>query len=178
MMEKQKTRPENCSVAAIRYAKVLVELRIPEAAIRETADICWESVELMRIMENPVVSMEKKHAIIDRIFPQEIRSFLKVVNDYGKMPIIHEIFQAYEELKTRMEGIVTAKLRYVVPPSEDQKEKMTRFLCEEFDAAGVQWEMQEDAELIGGFVLQVNGKEYDYSMQGRLKRLEQKLTWR
>ena len=38
--------------------------------------------------------------------------------------------------------------------------------------------MEKRPELIGGFLLHVNGREYDYSIQGRLKRLEQKLTWR
>ena len=33
-----------------------------------------------------------------------------------------------------------------------------------------------DKALIGGFILQVDGKEYDYSVQGRLNRLERKLT--
>ena len=32
--------------------------------------------------------------------------------------------------------------------------------------------------LMGGFILSAGGKEYDYSVQGRLNRLEQKLTWR
>ena len=36
--------------------------------------------------------------------------------------------------------------------------------------------MAEDKALIGGFILQVDGKEYDYSVQGRLNRLERKLT--
>lgn len=42
----------------------------------------------------------------------------------------------------------------------------------------VQWEMEEDASLIGGFVLSVEGKEYDYSMQGQLARMEQQLIRR
>ena len=35
--------------------------------------------------------------------------------------------------------------------------------------------MEKRPELIGGFLLHVNGREYDYSIQGRLKRLEQKI---
>ena len=80
--------------------------------------------------------------------------------------------------KNEMAGIVTAHLAYVVPPTEEQKKGMEQFVCREFHAKGVLWEMEERPSLIGGFLLLVNGREYDYSMQGRLKRLEQKLTWR
>ena len=64
------------------------------------------------------------------------------------------------------------------PPTEEQKKGMEQFVRREFHAKGVVWEMEERPSLIGGFLLLVNGREYDYSMQGRLKRLEQKLTWR
>ena len=39
-------------------------------------------------------------------------------------------------------------------------------------------EMIEDKSLIGGFILQAGGKEYDWSLRGRCRRLEQKLTRR
>ena len=38
--------------------------------------------------------------------------------------------------------------------------------------------MQEDPTLLGGFIINANGEELDYSMRGRLKQLQQKLTWR
>ena len=42
----------------------------------------------------------------------------------------------------------------------------------------VSWVLEEDASLLGGFILSIGDKEYDYSVQGRLNRLEEKLTWR
>ena len=55
---------------------------------------------------------------------------------------------------------------------------METFICKTFAADGVSWEMKEDPELLGGFILLVDGKEYDYSMAGRLNRLEQILMRR
>lgn len=55
---------------------------------------------------------------------------------------------------------------------------METFICKTFAADGVSWEMKEDPELLGGFILLVDGKEYDYSMAGRLNRLEQTLMRR
>lgn len=169
---------EYCSMAAIRYAKVLYDMAVPEEVIKETETIFADSEELILVLESPIVTKDEKHKIVDRIFDDTIRNFLKVVTDYGKSGILPEIFRAYRQYKNEMAGIVCARLAYVVPPTKEQQEGMEQFVCREFHANGVIWEMEERPELIGGFLLIVNGREYDYSMQGRLKRLEQKLTWR
>lgn len=178
-METNKTEGLGCcSMASIRYAKVLFELGIAGDVIENARTIVQETPELQGVLGNPVVEKERKHKIIDRVFPKEIRSFMKVVTDYGKIDHINEIFLAYEENKNKMAGIVTVKLTYVTPPTDQQQKGMEQFICKEFSAAGVIWERQERPELIGGFKLYVNGREYDYSVQGRMNRLEQKLTWR
>lgn len=167
-----------CSVAAIRYAQVLFDMELPKEVIGEAQHTVSESPELVSVLESPIVTKEQKHKIIDRIFDGQIKTFVKVVTDYGKAGILEEIFDAYRQYENEMAGIVTARLAYVVLPTEEQKKGMEEFICREFNAKGVIWEMEERPELIGGFLLHVNGREYDYSMQGRLKRLEQKLTWR
>lgn len=166
------------SMPAIRYAHVLSELGISGAAVEETEEILEQTKELKEILEHPVITKENKHDIIDRIFPEEMKNFLKVVVDNGKVDIVMEIFGAYEELEKKKAKIATAKLRYVTLPSEEQKKKMEAFICKTFAADDVSWEMKEDPELLGGFVLLVDGKEYDYSMAGRLNRLEQTLMRR
>lgn len=177
-MKARKTSVENCSMAAIRYAKVLHELAVPEEIIEEASEICEGSPELLKVLGSPLVEREKKRAVIDRIFPKQIRSFLKVAEDNGKILMIDEIFQAYEEQKDRMNGIITAKLRYAVSPTEEQKDGMARWICKTYSADSVRWEMEEDPGLIGGFILLVGGREYDYSTLGRLSRLKRRLTWR
>lgn len=166
------------SMPAIRYAHVLSELGISGAAVEETEEILEQTKELKEILEHPVITKENKHDIIDRIFPEEMKNFLKVVVDNGKVDIVMEIFGAYEELEKKRAKIATAKLRYITLPSEEQKKKMETFICKTFAADGVSWEMKEDPELLGGFILLVDGKEYDYSMAGRLNRLEQTLMRR
>ena len=83
-MAEQKSNKKYCSLAALRYGQVLCELEIPEEDIEETKAIWESSADLREILENPVVSGEQKHGIIDRIFPEKIRSFLKVLTDHEK----------------------------------------------------------------------------------------------
>ena len=125
---RKEAEPVFCQVAALRYAKVLNELGISKEAVLEAENIFGKSQELKAALVNPVITKETKHNIIDKVFSEEMRTFLKVVCDHEKMTIAEQIFAA------------------------------------------------EDKALIGGFILQVDGKEYDYSVQGRLNRLQRKLT--
>ena len=55
---------------------------------------------------------------------------------------------------------------------------MKVFLCDKYQKADVKIQIVEDTSLLGGFILHVENDEYDWSLKGRLTRLEQKLTWR
>lgn len=165
-------------MAAIRYAQVMFDVGILKESIEEAEKAFQDVPELKEILQNPIVTKEEKRRTIDRIFSEDIRSFLKVVTDCGKMEYIEDIFRAYATRSNEMAGIVTAQLTYVEAPDKEKITQMEQFICREFRANGVRWDMRRRSELIGGFVLSVNGREYDYSVQGRLTRLEHKLTWR
>ncbi len=44
---------------------------------------------MKEILEHPVITKENKHDIIDRIFPEEMKNFLKVVEDNRKSRYRH-----------------------------------------------------------------------------------------
>lgn len=173
---RKEAEPVFCQVAALRYAKVLSELGISKETVRETENIFETSQELKAALVNPVITKETKHNIIDKVFPEEMRTFLKVACDHDKLVIADQIFAAYEELQNQAAGVKTVYLHYTVLPSKEQKKKMGDFIKKKYSAGDIKWVMAEDKALIGGFILQVDGKEYDYSVQGRLNRLERKLT--
>ena len=172
----KEAEPVFCQVAALRYAKVLNELGISKEAVLEAGNIFEKSQELKAALVNPVITKETKHNIIDKVFSEEMRTFLKVVCDHEKMTIAEQIFAAYEELQNQAAGVKTVYLRYTALPSEEQKKQMGDFIKKKYGAGDIKWVMAEDKALIGGFILQVDGKEYDYSVQGRLNRLQRKLT--
>ena len=137
-----------CPVAAVRYARVLYEVNVPAEAVQKTREIFSEVPQLHDIFVNPTIDLKKKMTVIDKVFPEEIRNFLKVV------------------------------CKCTVPPSEEQKKGMEAFLCKKYGAKKAKIEVCQDQALLGGFILRVGSDEYDWSMKGRLNRLEQRLTWR
>ena len=55
---------------------------------------------------------------------------------------------------------------------------MKKYLCRRYRKNDVTFDIREDASLLGGFILKAGDFEYDYSLDGRLKRLQHKLTRR
>ena len=163
------------SLAAERYARVLYELQIPKEAVQESETIFSENPVLCQVFDSPVVSREKKFRLIDRIFPPEIRNFLKTACRHQRLDIAEEIFEAYEAYCREQAHVVTAVLSCVVPPSREQLQKMETFLCGRYGAEKAHIEISRDEALLGGFVLRVGSDEYDWSVKGRLNRLEQRL---
>ena len=161
--------------SALEYAKLLAGLRVSAEAIRETKNLL-ELVPQLRIdLENPVLDIEKKHVEIEETFPATIRNFLKVICDNQDFSMLEDVFAAYEQLDTTEPEDIKADLRYVVPPTEDQLEKIKAFLAKKHKNAKLEIQMTQDESLLGGFVIRVGNQEYDWSMKSRLEKLGQKL---
>ena len=167
-----------CSSAAMRYAQVLYELNVPKEAIQKAREIFEEVPQLHDVFVNPTIPAQKKERVIDKVFPQEIRNFLKVACKYERTDLIPEIFAAYDKYCDEKEQTLSAVLTCVERPTEEQLESMEAFLCRKYEASRARIEIQTDRTLLGGFVLRTGSDEYDWSLKGRLDRLGQKLTWR
>ena len=166
------------TACSMGYAKVLYELNMNGEAIQKTEEIFAEVPQLRDVFINPTIREEKKFKVIDRVFPEEIRNFLKVACRHHRMDLIGDIFKAYHQYCDEQNKILNAVLTCVEPPSEVQLNKMKAFLCKKYDAVKADIEIIQDKGLLGGFVLRVGCDEFDWSLQGRLNRLEQKLTRR
>lgn len=166
------------TTAAVNYARVLYGLMVSEEAVQETEKLFRESPELGECLANPLTAFEAKVRIIDRIIPEEMRNFVKVVCRHRKAGFMEEIFRLYREICLEAEKVLKASLVCVTPPQKEQLEGIRAFLCSEFQAQKAEIKIIEDKSLIGGFILRAGGREYDWSLRGRYRRLEQKLTRR
>ena len=74
--------------------------------------------------------------------------------------------------------MLSAQLLCVTEPSEEQKEGFRQLLRREYQAQNVELTVRKAPELIGGFLLRAGGREYDWSLRGRLRQMEQTLVRR
>ncbi len=160
------------------YGKVLYELGISgtdvdqmDASLRSTPKLGWA-------LDNPVISRRAKHRIIERVFPRSLHSFLKTVSDHRRIGDIPGILEAYRQCVRREKGILPAYLYCVSRPDDTQYQQMKEFVKKKYGARDVELTVEKRPELIGGFVLQVGDREYDWSLRGRIRQLEQSLVRR
>lgn len=160
------------------YAQVLYELQVPAEDMEKTKYLLKENELLTYVLKNPLISLQVKKDLIDKIFPQTIRNFLKVVCERQRAGRLWEILRAYEDYTDRREQVLRADLFYVTAPDQAQSEQMECFLQKKFHVQKVILQKKEDKSLIGGFLLCANGIEYDFSLRGRFLKLKQNLIRR
>ncbi len=163
---------------SINYAIVLYELGIEKRFLTDTVEIFQETDALMESLTSPVIPMHTKDCIIDKVFPKEIHSFLKVLCHYHNIDEIYEIAKAYKAYTNEKNGILSATLRYVDKPDEKQAEGMKAYLRNRFHKKEVVLQYEHCPQLIGGFVLQVGDIEIDRSVAGKIKQLQEKIVKR
>lgn len=163
---------------AINYAKVLYELEFSKRAIEESQEILSLTPELKQVLVSPAVSGQKKHNIIEKVFPKEMHKFFKILCDYKSMEVIDEIFVAYKNYYNEQNSILEAKLTYVTPPGEEELERIKKVLMKKYHKEKVELRLLEKPDIIGGFIIEAQNVETDWSFKGRLNQLQQRLVRR
>ncbi len=162
---------------SLNYARDLHSLANAEAHLQSAASIIEAVPAIGEELSDPTVAIAKKHVVIDRIFPHEIRNFLKLLCDNGDFDLFDEVRAAYKSsLETKVEKVDSALLRYVTAPTDEQLAGIKKFLAKEFNNEDIEMELVQDTSLKSGFILSVGTKEYDWSEQGRINQLTEKIN--
>ena len=158
-----------------KYAKMVGNLEIPKSVLEQALGIFQAVPEIMQDFSNPANDLAAKHNVIERVFPTQIRSFLKLLCDDDAVSLFPEICEAYRNLTPEKKGYVHAVLRYVTAPDDAQRERMLEFVRKKSGAQEIDFQEKEDASLGGGFILNIDGKEYDWSDRGRVEQVKVRL---
>ena len=159
-------------LAELKQAKTEYE----ELTNRLTTD--YENEELLSALENPTITKKEKENVVEKLFSDDIKSFLKVVCDNDDIACFDEAVEYYDELKRKTDKIIKAEFDYVTMPKDEQLERIKQYLMKQYQADEVDLTLKEDKDLIGGFMLKVGDHVYDNSLSGKMRKLQQKLTWR
>ncbi|MFA6939861.1 MAG: F0F1 ATP synthase subunit alpha [Clostridiaceae bacterium] len=163
---------------SIDYVQMLLDLSISKEIVKQTADIFAALPEIRMDFTNPVISVEKKHAIIEKVFPKEIRDFLKILCDNENFDLLDEVFAAYKEQSEENRDILNVTISYVTMPDDAQLTKIKDFLAKKYNKNidKIEIELKEEPELLGGFIIRAGNQQYDWSMRGRLEQMKQQIA--
>ena len=161
---------------ALEYAKRLRELNIPGDIVGQTGDIFKAVPQVKLDFESPAVALSAKHNVIEKVFPLQIRDFLKVLCDNGDIYLWDDICTAYRELSPEKKGEFVVTLSYVTAPTEEQLQNIRDFVQKKYHRDDMVFETKEDPALGGGFIIRAGNEVYDWSTNARMKQFADKLS--
>ena len=164
------------SNSSVHYANTLHELNIETGTIDRATDIFKAVPQILEEFTNPTVALEKKHEIIDKVFPTQIRDFLKLLCDNNDAKLWKEIVREYKGPDEDENHGIPVILKYVTPPDEEQLKGIKNFIEKKYGSSEICFKMKKDNSLGGGFIIQAGNDVFDWSSKGRIKQLEEKLV--
>ena len=153
---------------ALEYAKRLRELNIPGDIVGQTGDIFKAVPQVKLDFESPAVSLSAKHNVIEKVFPLQIRDFLKVLCDNGDVYLWDDICTAYREVSPEKKEEFVVTLSYVTAPTDEQLQNIRNFIQKKYNREDMVFETKEDPSLGGGFIIRAGN--------GRMKQFADKLS--
>lgn len=173
--------------AASRYAKSLIDLATEQNSLEAIKNdmvlieqVISQNIELETILQNPVITLDKKFAILDGIFGKNVsaitKSYLKLVVSKGRSAILFDTTKAFIRQYNEIKGIVTAEVTSAIALTDANKEEIIAVVKREIGAKEVTIKEKVNEKLIGGFILKVGDKQFDASIAGSLHKLKQELS--
>ncbi len=159
-------------------ASALLEADIAHDDIREMTDIWNNSEELRSSMLSSAVTDEEKERIADRAFSPAGASCIKMLLHKGALNELPAVVREYEKLKLKQQGTVVCQLYCVQKPSEELTAQFREVIRKKLGCNEVVLDIRIDPSLIGGYVLNADGKTYDKSVKNALKGLQKDLAKR
>jgi len=168
-----------------RYAKAFFTLAKDKGLTSEfrkdaglIAHVCASSIDFNLMLESPIVKTSQKVKAIKSIFTDKINrlslKFLILIAENKREKNIPGIFRNLEELYRKEEGIKAAVITSAQTLDDVVLRQISQLLEVEFNAK-VELSQKVNPELIGGFVLRVEDKQYDASVSTLLKKIKEKL---
>lgn len=171
---------------ASRYAAALADAALAEGnAERVRNDLesfvaaSDESAELRNVLETPSVPAELKRKIVDALakrmdLAKAVRNFVFLLVDHGRVEMLHEIQQAFNQALNERLGIADAEVTSARKLSAEERRELTAAL-ERRTGKKIEARFREDDSLLGGAVVRVGSIVYDGSVREQLMRLREQL---
>ena len=175
-------------LAARRYALALTqEAAHAGQAEAVDADVVFlgetldGSRDLRLLFQSPVVSRDKKEAVLkalfsDRVSPLTMR-FLDLLVSKQREALIPAVVQAVRALRDQDSNTVEAVVRSAKPLTDAERTTLTARL-EARNGQTIRLKEEVRPELIGGLVVRVGDVVYDRSVRHQLETLREQLTER
>ncbi len=137
------------------------------------------SPDIMGYFLNPSVTKNVKLDLIKKVLPNDAVSemmllFCDILIKKGRFTLFSEIADEYDSYRKTFKNEKDVTILSAFPMSLDAQQSLKKALEAQLSSS-VNLCLHEDASLIGGAILEIDGIVYDGSVQGRIKRIHSAL---
>jgi len=169
-----------------RYTKALFELAREESQEEgigreiEQFYAAYSGSELQQVLTNPTVGLESRKNIVVRVTQSQRLSsltvrFLSLLLERDRLTYLPAIVSYYRRLLNEVRGRVEAKVSGASPLEPPMLEQLRKVL-REISGKEVVLQEESDPDLIGGILIELEGKVYDGSVRTQLEKMKQRIA--
>lgn len=137
-----------------------------------------QSKDLQAFLTNPLVSIDDKKEIIDRVFSNEIDNlninFLKVLIDKNRFALFDDVLESYNKSLDSINNISRVKVTSAVEMTQEAKKKL-KIKLEEKLKKNVIFDLDINADIIAGLVIRIGDNIIDMSLKHKLEDLSRSI---
>ena len=134
------------------------------------SDTMAQNPDYALFLSSPGISLEERIATVDQVFgasvPEHVVSFLQLLCEKRRIQYLTECIEEYRKLWNAAHAVVVAKVTSAVPLTEEEQAGLKKKL--ERDGATVMLDCHVDPAILGGIIVETNGKVIDGSLRHQL----------
>ena len=154
------------------YLKSLFSANVSVSGLEDALKLIKASSELKAVLNDPNVPAADKAKVAEELFVPSVKDFILQLSKQGNIDDLEEIINNYISEINKENNVVSAKVFCVNAPDDKQLEGIKKFVCKETGAEKANVEIVKNEKLIGGFVIDVGDKEYDFSIKHKLEAIK------
>ena len=170
-------------ILAQRYANALFAVALDKKLLEKVRDELYDFVarlensdELSHFLRSPERSRAEKRQLVERVFADRYSNiffnFLLLLIDKGRIPLYRDVRLAFGALYDRHHRKVRALAITAMPMAKSELEALQTDLAETMKRT-LEIENRIDPAILGGIVLDIEGKILDGSVRRQLERLRE-----
>ncbi len=169
-----------------RYAKALYKLAVERGnadkvylEMKTVADSFAANPGLQKILANPFVKRDDKEQLLitaagDQV-EDDYRSFVKLILDRKRAEYAQLMALAYCDLYRKEHKIARVKIITATKLDDSMLQKLREVVTKAYPGMTLEFSYDVDPELIGGFVIDVDGQRLNASISNEIEQLRLKL---
>jgi F-type H+-transporting ATPase subunit delta len=148
--------------------------------LRATVELFRSAPDLERAVQDPLIPLPRKKALVEAVFKKANASpllvrLLTLLVEQGRFDLLPAIEESYRHAWNAVRGVVEAEAVSATELSDPQQEALTKAL-RQVSGQEVNLRTRRDAKVIGGVLVKMAGKSYDGTVRGRLRAMKTRLA--